>query len=109
MDKADRRFDLIALVLNAEDARGRGRKRPRGGLVCLCQGDCEHVAHRLRDGVDLDWVTRELAQVKAEPGEYPAESYERWRLHGLPIWAALAAGMTPTPGSRKLSRRPRLP
>ena len=52
----------------------------------------------------------ELTQVKAKPGEYIEESYERWRLHGLPIWAALAAGMKPTPGSRKLiGRRPNLP
>jgi hypothetical protein len=43
---------------------------------------------------------RELTQVKAEPGEYIEESYERWRLSGLPVWAALAAGMKPTPGSR---------
>jgi hypothetical protein len=57
-----------------------------------------------------EWVTSELAMVKAGPGEYSDEVYERWRLHGMPIWAAIAAGMTPTLGSRKLiGRRPNLP
>jgi len=50
---------------------------------------------------------RELVKVRAQPGEYDQESYERWRLFGLPVWAALAAGMRPTPGSRRLiGRRP---
>lgn len=57
-----------------------------------------------------EWVRDELGKVKAEPGEYVEESYERFRLSGLPIWAALAAGMAPTPGSGKiLGRRPNLP
>ena len=60
--------------------------------------------------LDLSWVLLELSKVKAQPGEYIAESYERWRLIGIPISVALAAGMTPTPGSRKiLGRRPKLP
>jgi len=55
-------------------------------------------------------LTQELIKVRAEPGEYLEESYERWRLFGLPLWTALAAGMRPTPGSRMLiGRRPNLP
>jgi hypothetical protein len=51
-----------------------------------------------------------LSKVKAGPGEYTDETYERFRLLGLPIWAALGAGMTPTAGSRKIvGRRPNLP
>jgi hypothetical protein len=109
MDQADRRFDLIAMVINAEALRGVGRRRP-GLLVCLCQGDCDHLTRRPHGAIDREEITRELAQVKAEPGEYTEESYERWRLGGLPVWAAIAAGMKPAPGSRKLiGRRPDLP
>lgn len=109
MGAADRRFDLIALVLNAEsrrgDARGNGRQ-----LVCLCRGECDHLTRRSNGHIDREWLTQELVKVRAEPGEYAEESYERWRLSGLPLWAALAAGMRPTPGSRKLiGRRPSLP
>jgi hypothetical protein len=109
MDKASRRFDLIVLVMNAEALRGGGR-RPPSLLVCLCQGECDHLTRRQHGAIDRERVIRELAQVKAEPGEYIEESYERWRLSGLPVWAAIAAGMKPTPGSRKLiRRRPDLP
>jgi hypothetical protein len=108
MDKADRRFDLIAVVMNAEALRGRGRRRQL--LVCLCRGECDHLARRQRGAIDREQVIRELTQVKADPGDYIEESYERWRLSGLPIWAAIAAGMKPTPGSRKLiGRHPDLP
>jgi len=108
MDAASRRFDLICLVTNAEsrrgDARGTGRE-----VVCLCRNECDHLTRRNGD-IDREWVMRELAKVKAKPGEYIEESYERWRLFGLPIWAALAAGMRLTPGSRMLiGRRPDLP
>lgn len=109
MDAVDRRFDLIALVMNAESARGDARGNGRG-LVCLCRGACDHLTRRSRGNIDREWVTQELVKVRAEPGEYDDESYERWRLFGLPVWAALAAGMRPTPGSRKLiGRRPDLP
>ena len=109
MDRAGRRLDLIAAVMNAEALRGGGRRRP-DLLVCLCREQCDHLARRQHGAIDREQVTRELAQVKAEPGEYIEDSYERWRLSGLPIWAAIAAGMKPTPGSRKLiGRRPGLP
>ena len=39
----------------------------------------------------------ELAKVHAEVREYPAGSYERWRGHGLPAWAA---GLTQPRGRR---------
>jgi hypothetical protein len=104
MEPADRRFDLIALVMNAESLRGGGR-RTRRRMVCMCQGECDHLTRRWNGDIDRVWVVRELAKVKAKPGEYTEESYERWRLLGLPIWAALAAGMKPTPGSRKLIGR----
>jgi hypothetical protein len=108
MDAASRRFDLIALVLNAESVRGGGRRAHRR-ITRLCQDNGDHfAAYELR--ADVAWIQQELTEVKAKPGEYTEESYERWRLHGLPIWAALAAGMKPTPGSRKLKgRRPNLP
>jgi hypothetical protein len=109
MDAAGRRFDLIALVLNVESVRGHARGNG-GRLVCLCPDECDHLTRRLHGDIDREWVTRELIKVQAEPGEYYEESYERWRLSGLPVWAALAAGMRPTPGSRKLiGRRPDLP
>lgn len=109
MDAADRRFDLIALVLNAESRRGDARGNRRR-LVCLCRGECGHMTRGSNGDIDRGWVTQELVKVRAEPGEYIEESYERWRLSGLPIWAALAAGMKPTPGSRKLiGRWPDLP
>jgi hypothetical protein len=109
MDAASRRFDLICLVTNTEsrrgDARGTGRE-----VVCLCRHECDHLTRRYHGDIDREWVMRELAKVAAKPGEYIGESYERWRLSGLPIWAALAAGMRPTPGSRMLiGRRPDLP
>lgn len=106
---AERRFDLIAVIMNAESLRGGGRRIQRR-LACVCQGECDHLTRR-RDGhLDRGWAERELATVKAEPCEYIEESYERWRLFGLPIWAALAAGMKPTPGSSKLlGRRADLP
>jgi len=76
----------------------------------VCQGERDLLTRRWNGDIDRDWVERELAKVKAAPGEYTEESYERWRLLGLPIWAALAAGMKPTPGSRKLiGRRHDLP
>lgn len=60
--------------------------------------------------LEWGWVRDELGKVRAGPGEYGDESYERFRLLGLPIWAALAAGMSPTPGSRMiLGHRPNLP
>jgi hypothetical protein len=109
MDAADRRFDLIALVMNAESLRGGGRRTQRR-MTCVCQGKCEHLTRRWNGDIDREWVERELAKVRAEPGEYIEQSYERWRLLGLPIWAALAAGMRPTPSSRKLiGRCPDLP
>jgi hypothetical protein len=79
-------------------------------MVCLRRVECDHLTRRSNGDIDREWVTRELVKVQAEPGEYIDESYERWRLSGLPAWAALAAGMRPTPGSRKLlGRRPSLP
>lgn len=109
MDPANRRFGLLIRVMNAESLRGGGR-RARRRMFRLCRGESDHVARRREGDLDRDWVIRELLKVKADPGEYPEESYERWRLHGMPIWAAIAAGMTPTPGSRKLiGRRPNLP
>jgi hypothetical protein len=109
MDAAARRFDLIALVLNAESRRSDARGHERQ-LVCLCRGECDHLTRRSNGDINREWLTQELVKVRAEPGEYIEESYERWRLFGLPIWAALAAGMRPTPGSRMLiGRRPHLP
>lgn len=71
---------------------------------------CAEVGITWAGSVDWEWLTSELDKVRARPGEYIAESYERWRLNGVPIWAALAAGMTPTPGSHKIvGRRPNLP
>jgi hypothetical protein len=79
-------------------------------MACVCQGECDHLTRRWNSDIDRDWVERELAKAGSEAGDYSEESYERWRLLGLPIWAALAAGMKPTPGSRKLiGRRPNLP
>jgi hypothetical protein len=109
VDAADRRFDLIALVMNAESLRGGG-SRIRRQMVCVCQGECDHLTRRWNGDLDRGWAEGELAKVKAEPGEYIEESYERWRLSGLPIWAALAAGMKPTLGSHRLiGRRANLP
>ena len=109
MDAASRRFDLIALVLNAESVRGGGRRAHRR-ITRLCKDNGDHFARRMNVAADHASIQRELTKVKVKPGEYIEESYERWRLHGLPIWAALAAGMKPAPGSRKLiGRRPDLP
>lgn len=109
MDVARRRFDLIALVLNAESGRGGGRRAQRR-ITRICQDNADHLPQHTNVAAQHARIQRELAKVKAQPGEYTEESYERWRLHGLPIWAALAAGMRPTPGSRKLiGRRPNLP
>ncbi len=71
---------------------------------------CAEVGTQWTGRLDVSWLLLELNKVKAQPCEYIAESYERWRLLGLPISVALTAGMTPTPGSRKiLGRRPSLP
>jgi hypothetical protein len=107
--RADRRFALVYLVLVAElDRRGRLTRGPRASAVL--PGACAEVGCVWTGRLDRNWVSDELDKVKAVHGEYIAESYERWRLFGLPIWAAVAAGMTPTPGSRKIvGRRPELP
>ena len=106
--RAERRFALVYLVRVEEGLRS-GRVR-RSWAVGVLPRACERVGTHWTGSLDKAWVRTELVKTKAEPGEYAAESYERWRLSGLPIWAALAAGMAPTPGSRKiLGRRPTLP
>lgn len=104
-----RRTALVNLVLVAEVYRSGPRPIRSWGQNAVL-GACAQVGTAWTGRLDREWVLREFAEVRAQPGEYPAESYERWRLHGVPIWAVLAAGMTPTPGSRKLvGRRPKLP
>jgi hypothetical protein len=95
MDPASvRRFELVALVQKTEWCRARDNVPGWSPYRSLSR----------------DWFLAELRKVKAQHGEYEAESYERWRLDHLPIWAALAAGMIPTPGSKKIvGRRPNLP
>ena len=106
---ADRRFALLTLVMYAQALR-EGRRSTRRWAARVVPDACARVGCRWTGGFDRDWILRELGEVKARPGDYTEESYERWRLMGMPIWAALAAGMTPTPGSRKLiGRRPDLP
>jgi hypothetical protein len=104
-----RRGDLVYMVLVAEYLR-MGRRPQRQWAAQLLPGLCARAGCRWAGAIDRAWITRELAKVRARPGDYTEESYERWRLRGVPVWAALAAGMTPTPGSLKLAgRRPRLP
>lgn len=106
---SDRRFALVYLVHVFEVYRG-GLRPARRGASRILPGACAAVGIGWTGRIDQGWILSELAKVRAEPDEYDAESYERWRLLGLPIWAALAAGMTPTPGSRKIiGRRPCLP
>lgn len=104
-----RRTDLVYLVLVAEYLR-MGHCSQRQWAAGLLPTLCARAGCPWTGTLDRAWVTRELGKVRARPGDCPAESYERWRLHGVPAWAAVAAGMTPTPGSVKLvGRRPRLP
>ena len=97
------------LALVAECRRSGGRSQRQWAALALPRASAE-AGCAWTGRLDLDWARAELGRVKAEPGEYTAETYERWRLLGLPAWAALAAGMTPTPGSLKIvGRRPDLP
>jgi hypothetical protein len=108
-DRANRRFALVHLVLVAE-CRRAGRRTQRRWADVVLPLVCAQVGCEWTGSLDLEWVRSELHEVTAEPGEYIEESYERWRLNGLPIWAAVAAGLSPTDGSRKiLGRRPSLP
>lgn len=101
-DRAGRRFLLVYLVTVAECHRA-GRPTIRRWAALALPHACAQVGCEWTGRLDREWVRDELAKVKAEPGEYPEETYERFRASGLPIWAALAAGMTPTPGSRALA------
>lgn len=106
---SDRRFALVYLV-HAFEVYRSGLRPARRHASAILPGACAGVGIAWTGRVDLDWIESELTKVQAAPGDYTAESYERWRLLGLPVWAALAAGMVPTPGSRKIvGRRPRLP
>lgn len=106
---ARRRGDLVYLVMVAEHHR-RARRAERRWTAEVLPRLCANAGCGWNGGLDQDWVVAELSKVSARPGDYADESYERWRLLGVPVWAALAAGMTPTPGSRKLvGRRPDLP
>ena len=108
-DRAERRFKLVYLALVAECHRAGPANIRRWAAGALPYA-CTEVGTAWTGRLEREWVRDELGKVVAEPGEYPEESYERFRLMGLPIWAASAAGMTPTPGSRKiLGRRPDLP
>ncbi|GAA2033794.1 hypothetical protein GCM10009839_37820 [Catenulispora yoronensis] len=106
---SNRRFALVYLVHVFEVYRG-GRRPARRSASGILPSACADVGIEWTGQVDRDWITSELTKVQAVPGDYDVESYERWRLLGLPVWAALAAGMAPTPGSRKIiGRRPHLP
>jgi hypothetical protein len=108
-DRAEHRFRLVYVVLVAECHRAGPPNIHRWAAAALPYA-CKQVGSVWTGRLEREWILGELGKVMAEPGEYAEGSYERFRLLGLPIWAALAAGMTPTPGSHKiLGRRPNLP
>lgn len=95
MSRAHRRFDLVNLVVVYDNWRARNRSAQQWAEERLRNG-MTRVGSKWTGSLDIAWFTAELTKVRALPGEYPPGSYERWRRHGLPAWAALAAGMRPT-------------
>ena len=90
-----RRMDLLSAVLIYDVWRARHHPLSRwadGALTtAMARLGCDW------DGrLDREWFTIELTKVKAAPGYYQPGSYERWRHDGVPIWAALGAGLYPT-------------
>jgi hypothetical protein len=93
---ADRRFELIYLVCVYNSWRMGNRQTRRWAQGVLVAG-LSRAGSEWTGALDIAWFATELTKVKAEPGEYLPGSYERWRRHGLPIWAACAAGLYPLP------------
>lgn len=93
---ADRRTDLLHLVSVYHHWRTGDRATRRWADEALRAG-MARVGSEWTGSLDIAWFTEELAKVRARPDEYLFGSYERWRRGGLPIWAARAAGMRPTP------------
>ncbi|MEO3746583.1 hypothetical protein [Plantactinospora sp. B5E13] len=95
MNPAQRRSDLVYLVVVYDNWRARNRPAQQWTEERLRNG-MTRVGSEWTGRLDIAWFTAELTKVRALPGEYPSGSYERWRRHGLPAWAALAAGIRPT-------------
>lgn len=53
----------------------------------------ELAGHVWDGGRDITWLRDDLRRMRDTEEMYPPAAYYRWRVGGLPMWAAFAAGM----------------
>jgi hypothetical protein len=106
----DRRSELLRLITLYHVYR-HSRPRLRSRVEEHLRAGFGRLGLGWTGTLDIPRLRAALNEVKAQPGEYLPGTYERARRQGLPAWAALAAGMHPTPPGivAEAEKTPRLP